>query len=64
MKQFEEWAERRDLDTDSIVYPWVKESWITALWWVLDTIEYHYGEELENSDIVLDIKKELKNEKM
>ena len=40
-----------------------KEGYIAALNWVLDGINFHYGEELSDSDIVLDIQQELEEGK-
>lgn len=69
MKEFEKWWDKnKGKFTDIIDYKaFGKEKaarflWKVALEWVLDRIDFHYGDELNNSDIVLDIKEELKEE--
>jgi len=58
MKQFKEYIKSIDIDTDCVIYPWLKETWREALKWILsESEELVWLEEIEGM-----IKEELKNE--
>lgn len=71
MQAFEEWLEndaRKVLPITAEDYHLItiedaaEKAWRASLEWTLNRINYHYDDEFENSDIVKDIKKELKDE--
>jgi len=66
MKEFKKWL-KEDSVKSGYLYDEHDEKqrekgWKAALEWVLSRTNYHYGDELSNADLILDIEDELKND--